>query len=114
MLCPIDQTVLAVTERQGVEIDYCPTCRGVWLDRGELDKIIERAAGDGRMPGVQANVPRGNLERQADTRQPSNPVGRFLEGKRADEDDDDYDERYQGSKPRKKKKGSFLEDLFDF
>lgn len=44
MLCPTDQTVLVMTERKGVEIDYCPTCRGVWLDRGELDKIIERSA----------------------------------------------------------------------
>ena len=44
MKCPIDNTDLVMTERQGIEIDYCPKCRGVWLDRGELDKIIERAA----------------------------------------------------------------------
>jgi Zn-finger nucleic acid-binding protein len=44
MNCPHDQTVLQMTERQGIEIDYCPTCRGVWLDRGELDKIIERVS----------------------------------------------------------------------
>lgn len=43
MQCPIDGTTLMISERSGVEIDYCPTCRGVWLDRGELDKIIERA-----------------------------------------------------------------------
>lgn len=42
MKCPIDQNSLQITERQGVEIDYCPECRGVWLDRGELDKIIDR------------------------------------------------------------------------
>lgn len=42
MKCPIDNTNLQMTDRQGVEIDYCPKCRGVWLDRGELDKIIER------------------------------------------------------------------------
>lgn len=42
MQCPIDKTDLVMTDRQGVEIDYCPKCRGVWLDRGELDKIIER------------------------------------------------------------------------
>jgi Zn-finger nucleic acid-binding protein len=40
MKCPLDQTTLVMTERQGIEIDYCPTCRGVWLDRGELDKLI--------------------------------------------------------------------------
>ena len=43
MDCPIDGTKLTMSERQGIEIDYCPKCRGVWLDRGELDKIIERA-----------------------------------------------------------------------
>jgi Zn-finger nucleic acid-binding protein len=43
MKCPVDNSELQMTERQGVEIDYCPKCRGVWLDRGELDKVIERA-----------------------------------------------------------------------
>lgn len=42
MKCPIDGAELQMSERQGVEIDYCPQCRGVWLDRGELDKIIDR------------------------------------------------------------------------
>ena len=45
MNCPICNIALVISERQGVEIDYCPTCRGVWLDRGELDKIIERSLG---------------------------------------------------------------------
>jgi Zn-finger nucleic acid-binding protein len=44
MLCPVCRVALVMSERQGVEIDYCPTCRGVWLDRGELDKIVARAA----------------------------------------------------------------------
>jgi Zn-finger nucleic acid-binding protein len=44
MKCPVDGAELVMTERSGVEIDYCPQCRGVWLDRGELDKIIERSA----------------------------------------------------------------------
>ncbi len=43
MKCPIDDTQLVMSHREGVEIDYCPQCRGVWLDRGELDKIIERS-----------------------------------------------------------------------
>lgn len=46
MKCPIDNTDLQMTERQGVEIDYCPKCRGVWLDRGELDKILERVGNE--------------------------------------------------------------------
>ena len=44
MKCPVDSIDLIMSERSGVEIDYCPQCRGVWLDRGELDKIIDRAA----------------------------------------------------------------------
>ncbi len=44
MKCPVDGTLLTISDRQGVEIDYCPTYREVWLDRGELDKLIERSA----------------------------------------------------------------------
>lgn len=47
MLCPVCSVQLVMSERQGIEIDYCPQCRGVWLDRGELDKIIERSVGSG-------------------------------------------------------------------
>lgn len=43
MKCPNDSTTLSISDKQGVEIDYCPECRGVWLDRGELDKLIERS-----------------------------------------------------------------------
>lgn len=43
MACPVCRVPLAMSDRQGIEIDYCPQCRGVWLDRGELDKIIERS-----------------------------------------------------------------------
>ena len=43
MKCPNCNETLAMTERQGIEIDYCPNCRGVWLDKGELDKIIEKS-----------------------------------------------------------------------
>ncbi len=46
MPCPVCAVPLVMSERQGVEIDYCPQCRGVWLDRGELDKIIERSGRD--------------------------------------------------------------------
>ncbi len=44
MQCPVCRVPLAMSDRQGIEIDYCPQCRGVWLDRGELDKIVERSA----------------------------------------------------------------------
>ena len=58
MPCPHCRVDLVMSERQGIEIDYCPRCRGVWLDRGELDKIIERnlgtpaGRGDERLPGT--------------------------------------------------------------
>jgi Zn-finger nucleic acid-binding protein len=50
MYCPVDGTQLLMSDRQGIEIDYCPECRGVWLDRGELDKLIERSERDGGPP----------------------------------------------------------------
>jgi Zn-finger nucleic acid-binding protein len=43
MKCPNDNATLLITDRNGIEIDYCPECRGVWLDRGELDKLVERS-----------------------------------------------------------------------
>ena len=46
MPCPVCRVSLVMSERQGIEIDYCPQCRGVWLDRGELDKIIERSSAE--------------------------------------------------------------------
>ena len=91
MKCPIDNETLVMTERSGVEIDYCPTCRGVWLDRGELDKIIERAAAaDAADPGRRP-APREDHRRDY----------------RGDQSD------YRG-KPYRKKKESFLGELFDF
>lgn len=54
LLCPHCRIGLAMSERQGIEIDYCPKCRGVWLDRGELDKIIERNAQQSPAPGLDA------------------------------------------------------------
>ena len=58
MDCPVDGTQLLMSERQGIEIDYCPKCRGVWLDRGELDKLIEKA-----------DAPSGTSDRDRDTGQ---------------------------------------------
>lgn len=65
MFCPICKSVeLVMTDRQGIEIDYCPTCRGVWLDRGELDKLIERSVqlerGSSAAPVYAQEQPRGH------------------------------------------------------
>jgi Zn-finger nucleic acid-binding protein len=57
MQCPTDGTTLVMSERSGIEIDYCPQCRGVWLDRGELDKIIDRAGNQEGEQGAWANPP---------------------------------------------------------
>ncbi len=93
MNCPSCVTELKISDRSGIEIDYCPSCRGVWLDRGELDKIIERAAsGAGR-------------------------------DEHDDDDDDDRRRDYrsqppQGQHPNQpyphKRKKSFWGELFDF
>jgi uncharacterized protein len=83
MKCPTDDSVLQLSERQGIEIDYCPTCRGVWLDRGELDKLIERSATeDGRRAPASSS--------------------------------DQRYERDDGGRDKKRKKGSFLGELFEF
>lgn len=61
MLCPVCRVNLVLSDKQGVEIDYCPQCRGIWLDRGELDKIIEKnaayEAGAGPAPGYPPQSP---------------------------------------------------------
>jgi len=89
MNCPICNVSLVISERQGIEIDYCPKCRGVWLDRGELDKIIERA----------------NLELpQMQNRQ----NGYAPQYRHSEKSHDDHH-----SKGHHNKKRSFLFDLFD-
>jgi len=70
MLCPIDQSELVMSERSGIEIDYCPQCRGVWLDRGELDKIIERSV----LPPAQPE--NGGDDYSRDRRAPERDNGR--------------------------------------
>lgn len=117
MNCPVcRETALVMTERSGIEIDYCPQCRGVWLDRGELDKIIERSA-----PSAW-EAPTG---RTATTAVPAAPPAQappqaappvFTQRGddrhyRRDHDDDDWDDH--GHK-RYRKRGGFLGELFDF
>ncbi|PRZ21234.1 TFIIB-type zinc ribbon-containing protein [Flavobacterium granuli] len=61
MNCPSCKVPLVMSDRQGIEIDYCPQCRGIWLDRGELDKIIERS---GNEPLSSPQFNRQAFERQ--------------------------------------------------
>lgn len=90
MNCPTCQAPLVMADRQGIEIDYCPQCRGVWLDRGELDKIIERA-NDHSQPSAKSS------RRDWD-----------------DDDDDDYKFKKGPFPAKKKKMSSMLGDMFDF
>lgn len=76
MKCPNDNTTLTMSDRSGVEIDYCPECRGVWLDRGELDKILDRVASEispapaaaPQVPPQQYREPRYDRDRDRDDR----------------------------------------------
>lgn len=145
MKCPTcSDERLVMTERSGIEIDYCPTCRGVWLDRGELDKIIERSLGGpapAAMPTptetVQAGTVQGRLasvsprpedrdDRYAvqptqrprdDDRYDDRPERRDFDGDRFDGDrsgEDRYDDRDGGKRRPKKRRESLLSELFDF
>jgi Zn-finger nucleic acid-binding protein len=89
MKCPVDDTELAMSERQGIEVDYCPKCRGVWLDRGELDKIIERSSAED-----------GQSKFMEQTQYPEQPKHR------------EDDRKYGSQRPYKKK--SLLGEIFDF
>ena len=119
MLCPhCPASTLVISERSGIEIDYCPQCRGVWLDRGELDKILERSAGvpsaavaapmaapmaPPAPPPVQHSAPVYQQPPQA-PHYPAQPQGYH-----------DPDIRYdKHGRPYRKKRDSWLDDIFDF
>ncbi|MES2664374.1 MAG: zf-TFIIB domain-containing protein [Pseudomonadota bacterium] len=96
MLCPVcSDEKLVMTDRQGVEIDYCAKCRGVWLDRGELDKIIERSSAVAPSQFSSTSQPAA--------RDMSRHSGEYSERKH-------HDDRHY----KKKKPGGFLGELFDF
>ena len=77
LLCPVCRVDLVMSERQNIEIDYCPKCRGVWLDRGELDKIIEKSLVEASAPpmsGQASSPPPGSGGAAGPWGQP-NPAG---------------------------------------
>lgn len=97
MRCPNDETTLVMSERSGIEIDYCPECRGVWLDRGELDKIIDRSVGMPQ-PAPQAQAPA-----------PQAPQYDRYDDRRREQH---YAPQQQGYY-KKRKRESWLSELFD-
>jgi uncharacterized protein len=102
MKCPTDSATLVMSERNGVEIDYCPECRGVWLDRGELDKIVDRAEAE-FTAGARVIPPAPAAAQYPDRR-----YG-------ADRYDDRERDRGYGFRDgyRGKKRESWLSELFD-
>ena len=98
MKCPIDDSPLTMSERSGIEIDYCPTCRGVWLDRGELDKIIERSL---TQPAPAPEPP------------PSAPSPPQQYGRPPYDSGYQQQRGYSSGHHRPKRKESWLSELFD-
>ena len=104
MKCPVCTTTdLMMNDRQGVEIDYCPQCRGVWLDRGELDKIIERSAVMSVQQPVDVPQPR--------YREPEYPSSHLKQGH---DHHHGHKEEYGQGKYGHHKKKSLLSEIFDF
>ena len=99
MKCPVDGSTLLMGERHGVEIDYCPDCRGVWLDRGELDSIIERSRAD--------SPPAGRNAHESDNHDHDSDDLGYHDGH--DRDDEDRHRDQPGS--RRKGRFSMLADL---
>jgi uncharacterized protein len=142
MKCPIDGSNLQMMERQGIEIDYCPQCRGVWLDRGELDKIIERShtafapsqppetarvTGTTGAPTMPVQSPGAPYAPPAPPQSQAQPYSYPRDFDRDDdyhdrgdypqsrgEYRDQYDRDYDREYNRKRKRRSFLDDIFDF
>ena len=104
MNCPVCNVELKMSDRQGVEIDYCPRCRGVWLDRGELDKIIERSE-----KGAESS----ERDRYDEHNRRQDEHNRHHDEHHRSSDQSSY---YPSQQPYKKhkKKESFLSNLFDF
>jgi Zn-finger nucleic acid-binding protein len=99
MKCPVCNVELQIAVRAGIEIDYCPNCRGVWLDRGELDKIIERHVQETQ------SLMRGAPPTYAPEPPQPRPRPHY------EDDDEYYYDPYHKRKRRKKR--DWLEDLFD-
>jgi Zn-finger nucleic acid-binding protein len=119
MKCPTDSATLVMSERSGVEIDYCPECRGVWLDRGELDKIIERAENEmtksAPAPAAAAAPMIVTVPQQQNQRAPQ--YGEHNSNRNWNDHDRDrdrdHDRRYDNRDGyRKNKKESWIADLF--
>ncbi len=115
MRCPVCEETLQMTDRQGVEIDYCPKCRGVWLDRGELQKLIDLSVAQVEASHVRSEVPRSEVPRSEVPR--SEPRVAYEYGR-----PHVPEPRYEAQRPdpyyngygKPKKRESWLGELFDW
>ncbi|MDX2275967.1 MAG: zf-TFIIB domain-containing protein [Hyphomonadaceae bacterium] len=98
LMCPNDNSAMQTMNRSGVEFDMCPTCRGVWLDRGELEKLMSAAGAEFAASAVPP---------QPAQRPPERPPQRAYDDDRRRYDDDDYKYRH------KKRRGMDIFDIFD-
>ena len=109
MQCPVCRVPLAMSDRQGIEIDYCPQCRGVWLDRGELDKIIERSAPQAAAPSPSPQAPQPSAPLHQGGAQSPWAADGYTHGGYGH---GGHGHSGYGGKPHKRRK-SWLEDIFD-
>jgi len=105
MKCPLCDVELLMTEKLGVEIDYCPKCRGIWLDRGELEKINELSTTELR----GAPVSRASQENYGEAH---DPRGQYGQPNHYGHHGKQQDPRHYDHKKRKRR--SVMEELFDF
>lgn len=112
MQCPVDGTTLLMSDRSGIEIDYCPKCRGIWLERGELDKLIAR---ESEFNGLYADfdADASVLSKLKNDQAVPPRVTARSESYLTDSDDDDVRRDDDLQYDRRRHRGSFLEDLFD-
>ena len=133
MKCPVDGETLVKTERMGIEIDYCPVCRGVWLDRGELDKIIQRTLDDEMQKRGGGGYGHGPRRPQSANHQAADPYAPPPGARKSGRyhDPHPYDNHHSGHsghhggyhghhkshgkyyKPRYKKRKSILGEIFE-
>lgn len=103
MKCPNCNETLLMTERHRIEIDYCPNCRGIWLDKGELDKLLEQASN---------NMDNSSQAHNKDFSDYNKYERENYQSKQSYRENDHYTDNHKYPHGRKKK--SFLSDLFDF
>jgi hypothetical protein len=120
--CPNCSTMMRTNQRYGVDIDFCPSCKGIWLDRGEIEKIAnaskrydEDPAYSNERPAYSNERPAYSNERPAYSNERPRNYEDYPREVRKYQNDDDYDHRYESSQyGYKKKKRGFFTDFFDF